>query len=281
MAEGTDVINELKDYLRRVCPPLLDLDTDAIRFEESMEQPSTSKIIGTFVNDKDTSTIFIGFDGNVTVEFGFEPIASPRGVAVLKRKNSQILSEESIHQQVQILTLGLDLDVEHPFLRVFQQYTRNIFGTLSRPLGQSLRKSDGSETGDSESVISLQRKIRELDLALEQCQTGTVIPSVTLSLPQIFLEAASKTNAAVLKTYLEKYNVSQVSTQADQLLGDLGLGSIIAERREDFASEVNRYAKLWPEEIAKQTKLSKLAFQGSADQEINFWKEMERKLTGE
>ncbi len=57
-----------------------------------------------------------------------------------------------------------------------------------------------------------------------------------------------------VRVYLEKYNVSQV----DQLLQDVGLAVVTGSdsvQKEEFVNEVNKFAKLWPVEIAKQTKL--------------------------
>eukprot|EP01037_Dinobryon_pediforme_P041129 gene41129-50683_t len=50
------------------------------------------------------------------------------------------------------------------------------------------------------------------------------------------------------------------------------------ESEEEFANEINKTAKMWPNEITRQTKLVSSPFAGSLDKEINFWKDLDRKL---
>lgn len=130
---------------------------------------------------------------------------------------------------------------------------------------------------EAENVELLQKKLRELDVVLEQCQRGAIIPSAHLPYHPALDVPTSRANATTIKGHLEKYNVSQV----DQYLTDLGLTTVIgstAESREEFANELNKYAKSWPIEISKQTKLAESSFPGSIEKEIGFWKEMEKKL---
>ncbi len=128
-----------------------------------------------------------------------------------------------------------------------------------------------------ENINGLQKKIRELDIAFEQCQRGALIPSTSFSLHPVLVEASQKTSIGILKGHLDKYNVSQV----DQCLDELGLNSVIgttSESREEFANELNKSAKLWPVEISKQTKLIESPFPGSIEKESSFWQELEKKV---
>jgi hypothetical protein len=61
---------------------------------------------------------------------------------------------------------------------------------------------------------------------------------------------------------------------------EVGLRELLesVEKREEFANGINVTAKQWPGEIEKQTRLLESSFQGGADREIQFWKELERKL---
>jgi hypothetical protein len=61
---------------------------------------------------------------------------------------------------------------------------------------------------------------------------------------------------------------------------EVGLHKMLesVDKREEFANEINISAKQWPAEIDKQTRLLESAFQGGADTEIQFWKEMDRKF---
>ena len=64
------------------------------------------------------------------------------------------------------------------------------------------------------------------------------------------------------------------------LFSEIGLVEIVdsVEKREEFANLVNVSARMWPTEIMKQTKLLESSFAGTAEREIQFWREMERKL---
>lgn len=123
----------------------------------------------------------------------------------------------------------------------------------------------------------LQKRIRELDFALEQCQRGTSIPSINLPTPPEFTEPAKQTTPIQIRNLLDKYNPSQV----DQFFSEMNLLPILGdtdEMRERFSMEVNKLAKLWPIEIRKQTKLINSPFPGSVEKELDFWQEMDRKL---
>ena len=50
------------------------------------------------------------------------------------------------------------------------------------------------------------------------------------------------------------------------------------EEREVFATEVNKAAKQWPGEIAKQTRSMEFPFPGSVEKEKNFWHDMDKRL---
>lgn len=66
-------------------------------------------------------------------------------------------------------------------------------------------------------INNLQKKIRELNLALEQCQRGTSVPSIILTVPMSIIQASRLTEASIVRNYLDKYN----PTQVDQFLKDI------------------------------------------------------------
>ena len=104
-----------------------------------------------------------------------------------------------------------------------------------------------------------------------------VIPSVHLPTHPLLIEKAASINPTILKGHLEKYNVTQV----DQLLIESGVADLMGDTidsKERFANELNKYAKQWPIEVNKQTKLIESNFSGSIDKEISFWKEMDKML---
>jgi dynein heavy chain 1 len=60
--------------------------------------------------------------------------------------------------------------------------------------------------------------------------------------------------------------------------GSTRLNLYIINLQEAFANEVNKSAKQWPIEISRQTKLVESSFPGSAEKEVAFWKDLDRKL---
>jgi dynein heavy chain 1, cytosolic len=117
--------------------------------------------------------------------------------------------------------------------------------------------------------------VRELDFVLEQCQRGSSIPSITLPVPTSLAELGKDISPETLRMYFERYNPSQVDNFFSSI--HLSMGDTEA-KKEEFANEVNKIAKLWPSEIKRQTSLINSAFAGTVEKEINFWKEIDRKL---
>ena len=142
-----------------------------------------------------------------------------------------------------------------------------------------LQDADGGVvSGEIENINTLQKKFRELDSALEQCQRGTAAPRVVISIPTSIAESSKTTNTSFLRGFLDKYNGSQV----DVLFKDLGIpevGGSSPETIEEFANEVNKSTKLWPAEIARQTRLVDSVFPSTAEREIDFWKDLDKKLS--
>jgi dynein heavy chain 1 len=142
-----------------------------------------------------------------------------------------------------------------------------------------MRSADQSSSESQENLVSVQKKIRELDQALEQCQRGASIPRVSLgthaSIEEAALMASSKN--IDLKSHLEKFNSSLVEALFDDIGLTTSMGRTSAEK-EAYANEINQFAKQWPISISRQAKLIETPFPGSADREIDFWSEMEKKL---
>lgn len=127
---------------------------------------------------------------------------------------------------------------------------------------------------ENDQAAILQKRVRDLESLLENLQRGSAIPSIHIPIPPSLVEAAKQANAVTMKNLLEKYNPSQV----DILFGELGLSAVMRENEEDFANDINKTAKLWPNEIIRQTKLVNSPFAGTVDKEMNFWKDLDRKL---
>ena len=87
----------------------------------------------------------------------------------------------------------------------------------------SINNSNNNNYNEEDDYINnLQKKIRELNLALEQCQRGTSVPSIILTVPLSIIEASRLTEANIVRNHLDKYN----PTQVDQFLKDISLDSI-------------------------------------------------------
>lgn len=198
-------------------------------------------------------------------------------IAFVKLKECRILSRP-IAEQVQLITLGASSESDDgaAFIQVLQQYTRHTFGPLVRSTDQKSTQA-ADPVNENKGLASLQRKIRELDLALEQCQRGVTIPRASLGTHPVLLAAAERAGSIDLKACLEKFNQSLV----EKIFADLGLTSSMGgtpDEIEAFANEVNQYAKQWPAQITRQARLVSTPFSGSPDQEVEFWIEMEQKL---
>ena len=223
-------------------------------------------------------------------------------MAFIKLHDSPLQPQYSIHSQLQVLTLSTGDSTAGEGLQSFfaqlQQLTKHLYAPMIRAAGQQQQQQQPDSSGtdgvpaalayssfssniagsaDGESIAILQKRFRELESALEQCQRGAVVPRVLLSIPPAVEKADHHTTASLLKGYLEKYNSSQV----DLLFKDLGIpevSSASAEQVEEFANEVNKSTKMWPSELARQTRLADAAFPSTAEGEIEFWKDMEKKL---
>ena len=142
--------------------------------------------------------------------------------------------------------------------------------------GASNSSSGGGES--DENIVRLQKRLRELDVTLEQCQRGTSIPSIKLHTTPTLQEAANNTEAVVVRNYVDKFNPSQ----ADTFFVEVGLMAAVSELevdKEEFVDEVNKLSKIWPQDIMRQVRLVESPFAGSVEKEVNFWKDMDRKLT--
>ena len=143
--------------------------------------------------------------------------------------------------------------------------TTNSLGLKSSNVTEAIGSTNSTiNEADLENINLLQKKVRELDIVLEQCQRGAIIPSINLNLHPSLLIYANKANAIQIKTLLEKYNISQV----DLYFQEIGLIDVIGatqDTKEEYANELNKSAKLWPIEIAKQTKLIESNFPGNIE----------------
>ena len=223
-------------------------------------------------------------------------------MAFIKLHETPLQPQHAIHSQLQVLTLSTGDSSAgegiNSFFAQLQQLTKHLYTPMVRAAGHMQQDPSSSSSAsdnlsgsmgllhtisptaaDSENMVNLQKRFRELESALEQCQRGAIVPRIVLTIPSVIEIAAKNTMATtpLLKGYLEKYNSSQV----DVLFKELGIpemSSVSAEHIEEFVNEVGKSTKLWPAELARQTRLIESAFPSTVERELEFWRDLEKKL---
>ena len=197
-------------------------------------------------------------------------------IAFVKYGNQPLDLNKPIPPQVKISTMSMTPEASADELNV-QLYTDMIQTNrlLYAPLVRSAFQA--SNVSGTEDLLDLvQKRMRDLDLALENVQKGTVIPTISLTVSQVLQQASQKTSSSVLSNHIDKYNASQV----DQCMNELGLSRFFSDDQsnETFTVEVSESVKNWPMEISRQTRSVDFPFPGSVEKEINFWEDLEKKL---
>ncbi|CAM9128550.1 unnamed protein product [Discosporangium mesarthrocarpum] len=134
---------------------------------------------------------------------------------------------------------------------VLQAYVTHAFAPAVRAYSSTTGGDDKHESG----VSALQRRITELDQALDRCQKRLEIPTVRLT-PHPELEAA----------------VAKVVSGGKVDLERLGLGSRIQD--DAFLNRVQAGVTVWVKDIQRLTRLANRSvhsFPESAAEEIHFW----------
>eukprot|EP01035_Chromulina_nebulosa_P017680 gene17680-23270_t len=92
-------------------------------------------------------------------------------LVIVKCHESSLDHQKAFSQQLQVITLSTDLinpgdDNLNSFLQPFKRYIQQIY----LPLTKITSNDQSNDSALKENAISLQRSIRELDLAIDQCQ---------------------------------------------------------------------------------------------------------------
>eukprot|EP01032_Pedospumella_encystans_P010301 gene10301-12053_t len=288
-SEGMELFNKLQFYLSVICPAMLfDGVAPPGAFENALGTQECTETLMRFVSTSESSVLLIEKSDSSSVKIGTDvkmPVSAniTAYLAVIKAREAPLDNKYPLSNQVQVISMTIDREsesqqdeVNQSFFTRLHQFTRHFYAPLARSARQNTQSTDGTVEED-ESIKELQKKIRELDFALEQCQRGTSIPNIVLSTSPALLAASKLTTPVAVRNYLDRYNPSLV----DQLFKDVHLTQSMGEteaQREEFAMEVNNASKLWPQDIARQTRLLGTPFAGSVEKEINFWKDLDRKL---
>lgn len=214
-------------------------------------------------------------------------------IAVVKCTEGPLYLDRSLFSQVSVMTTRVNdqsslaisaasSSESYSLLNLVQQHTKYLFTPLVRLTSTIAGKNSSITPIEVENLSNLQRKLREMTLALEQCQHSTMIPHIKLPVPDIFEELHESNPTGIVSTDLKRFLEKYVPSHVDAYLGEIGLLAQMGDSeadKEEFANNVNKYAKQWPAEIMKQTKLTQSAFPKSASMEIDFWKDFSEKMT--
>ena len=249
-------------------------------FQEAIDRQDAVDLLNRFSLYSELTTIFI--DGNtiegIFVSTDLISLQSTSCLAVVKSKDGPLDQYKPLFSQLQLTTVTHSCDngvahVINDYYSTLQQFTKHVY----TPILVKFTQQSGDSPTEDENIKILQRRVRELDIALEQCQRGSMAPSIILPVAPSLIEPAKLSTTAILRSHLDKYNASLV----DQLFADINLNSICGttqEQKEEFANEVNKSAKQWPIEISKQVRLVDSSFPSSIESEIEFWKDLEKKI---
>eukprot|EP01039_Chlorochromonas_danica_P002781 gene2781-3035_t len=283
-----EVVDGLKAHLNRIVSPFLPLlstERIAALIDRAVDQNEASKeSLFRFALTAEQSLLVVEIsESEIALSLEVKTFVSKfvANLVLIKTKDLPLDGSRPLFSQVQIasvLTEGKDEESSDAksavYLQNLQQFTRHFIAPIARTIRQNTHTMEAINEEDDLSFI-LQKKVRELDFALEQCQRGSSIPSIALPIPPSLTEIAKAVTAEQLRTYLERYNAAQVDVFFSNI--QLTMGET-EEKKEEFANAVNKTAKLWPAEIIRQTRLTESPFAGTVEKEINFWKDLDRKL---
>lgn len=287
------VLEMLRTYLTTIGPVLLAPENLGLRdnLANTLLIKQYEDILIKFIQGSEYPLLTVELTDDDLVLIGLEVRSSDfdklkSSFILIKIRNMALEPSRSIPQQLQLVSLLMDQTAssedarQNTYLYNMQQVTRYLFAPMTKSLGINEQKGEqgsGPTTSEDDPISILQNRVRELDVALDQCQRGSSIPSVVLHIPAILVEKSKASTAANLRNFLERYNASQV----DSLLHQLGLSVAIGDneqKKEEFVTEVTKLTKSWPSEISRQTRLLDSQFAGSIDRELNFWKDLDKKL---
>ena len=270
--------------------------------EDALERFVITDEVGLYVsyyhktdeNNSNSNTSLQGkiiFDSKLQKSVGVDILYS---AAFVKCKEGPLKNDIDMKKQLHLISLSGDsLEIEGVksfsgrIFETVQKYTRQAITPLVRSLASTPSTSDDTQSSSSSSSLLgvnddstlvgiLLRRLRELDVALDQCQRGLNISKVGLEAPQEF-QVLEDGIAESIQACLESHSPSQ----ADDILRKCGLSILIegsSEEKEEYSNTINKYAKLWPTEISKQIDFIDSPFKGSISEEIEFWNIMNESL---
>ena len=262
--------DELAAYIDTVCCALLAVDSADSGLKDVLLSTEAVQLLTAFAADVQTSALFIEQESDDSLS-SFKLSAEVRAtednaaVAIIKRVPGALEPSTSLARQLQVITFpgrrssnsssaaaGASPN-DQTVLSALQLYTRHVFAPAV-----AQHSADSVSQGDSKSEASsaaLQRRVRELDLALAHCQKRLDIPAVALTAPASVAAAAAA-----------------VAAGASINLDELGL----AARAQDdaFLNELQAVVNGWVKEVQRVTRLTDTPFPDTAVEELSFWREL-------
>jgi Dynein heavy chain, N-terminal region 1 len=261
--------DELATYIDTVCCALLAVDSADSGLKDVLLSAEAVQLLTAFAADVQTSALFIEQESDDSMS-SFKLSAEVRAtednaaVAIIKRVPGALEPSTSLARQLQVITFpgrrssnssaaaGASPN-DQTVLSALQLYTRHVFAPAV-----AQHSADSVSQGDSKSEASsaaLQRRVRELDLALAHCQKRLDIPAVALTAPASVAAAAAA-----------------VAAGASINLDELGL----AARAQDdaFLNELQAVVNGWVKEVQRVTRLTDTPFPDTAVEELSFWREL-------
>ena len=239
------IMDKLRVFVQKIVSVLADCD-------ENMDLVDNDNILESFASSELCNALYVHIEkvegrNSLVLSLYVSPLAI---VAFVKFRNTKLLID-NLRSQIQILTLG------------------------STSLGSTDMYCDGNLT-------AVQKRLRELELALDQCQQGTIIPDVLLTIPPILegvLSACSTPpSAETLQSYLNTFN----SAKFDQLMEELGISHLMgetAESQEVFSGVVMKSVRTWPAQLTQLSDfINASTFPSSIEKEFSFWIDLNRKV---
>jgi hypothetical protein len=194
----------LEAYVAKLAVTFLDLPNESVI--ECMRAPESRAIMKKFSSSAEETVIYLSAETatmmRLTTEWSANEPGSDSRIAFIKLRERPIVDTESYSKQLQVVTAladnapvsngGTAVDAENSdidsssgnsdssgrVLQAMQRINKYVFApAVSRAVKEGSRGGGGSSSTAAESVL---KKTRELDVALEQCQQATLVPTVRI-----------------------------------------------------------------------------------------------------
>lgn len=257
-------VNELIEYLNKICPILLDVSQEQFTQFINEEKNKLDRFIKEnklpvmLISRIDKTNEMEGEKAQTIIEFSFEVSFSKstvNNIALIKKSaESGLEKSKSLSSQLQIINIGEGSPFEtiHSYLHyTLAPYFRNF-----------MEKEFDTQRSQATGVTTVQKKIEELERSLYNCKQNIQIE------PVLFTYHPEISNA--FKKCEEKKEQFRVESLDSKLCSN-----------NDFLNSLQSIVTGWQKSISKVTRLPRIdemPQNGETIQEVQFWIELEREL---